>query len=88
LQNCFICCYPGRTEIAQELQELATSLGGQLPLPTVPWKYVLIKELFGFAAAHHTQLYYNQVKCSMLRGWDKIMHSVERLDRPSAKTIG
>jgi glycosyltransferase involved in cell wall biosynthesis len=88
LQNCFICCYPGRAEIAQELQELAGSLGGQLPLPTVPWKYALIKELFGFAAAYHTQLYYNQVKCSVLRGWDKIMYSVERLNMSSANRIG
>jgi glycosyltransferase involved in cell wall biosynthesis len=88
LQNCFIYCYPGRPDIIHELQELAASLGGQLSLPKVSWKYALIKELVGFAAANRTQLHYNQVKCSMLRGWDKIMYSVERLDRPSAKTIG
>lgn len=87
LQNCFICCYPGRAEIAQELKELATSLGGELPPPPVPWKYALINELFGFATAHHTQLYYNQVKSSVLRGWDKMMYSVERLNLSSADRI-
>lgn len=88
LQNCFICCYPGKAEIAQELQQLASSLGSQLPLPTVPWKYALIRKLFGFAAAHHAQLYYNQVKCSLLREWDKIMYSVERLNMSSANQKG
>jgi glycosyltransferase involved in cell wall biosynthesis len=50
--------------------------------------YALIRKLFGFAAAKRTQLYYNFGKLSALTAWDKIMHSVERLDRRSAKTIG
>ena len=73
LQNCFIYCYPGRPDIVDELQELAASLGGQLSLPRVSWKYALIKELVGFAAANRYAADDNQVKCSMLRGWDKIM---------------
>lgn len=81
LQNCFTYYYPERPDIVQELQQVATSLGGQLSVPEVSWKYALIKELFGFAAAHRTQLYYNQIKRSVLGAWDWMMYSFERRGR-------
>ena len=70
--------YPNRPDLVQEAQQLAASLGGRLSLPKASWKYAWIEKLFGFAAAKHTQLYYNRGKSSALRAWDKMMYSVER----------
>ena len=70
--------YPNRPDLLQEAQQLAASLGGRLFLPKASWKYAWIEKLFGFAAAKHAQLSYNQIKSSALRAWDKMMYSVER----------
>jgi glycosyltransferase involved in cell wall biosynthesis len=70
--------YPNRPDLVQEAQQLAAVLGGRLSLPKAPWKFAWIEKLFGFTAAKHTQLYYNQTKCSVLRAWDKMMHSLQR----------
>ncbi len=73
--------YPNRPDLVQEAQQLAASLGGRLSLPKASWKYAWIEKVFGFAAAKHTQLSYNQIKSSALRAWDKMMYSVERNGR-------
>jgi glycosyltransferase involved in cell wall biosynthesis len=73
--------YPNRPDLMQEAQQLADSLGGQLLLPKASWKYAWIEKLFGFAAAKHTQLYYNRGKSSALRAWDKVMYSVDHRSR-------
>jgi len=70
--------YPNRPDLVQEAQQLAADLGGRLSLPKASWKFAWIETLFGFAAAKHTQLHYNQTKCSVLRAWDKMMHSLQR----------
>jgi glycosyltransferase involved in cell wall biosynthesis len=70
--------HPDRPDLVQEAQQLAASLGGRLSLPKASWKYAWIEKLFGFGAAKHTQMYYNQAKSSMLRAWDKMMYSFER----------
>lgn len=83
LRNWLHHLYLGRADILQEAQQLAQSLGGQLYPPRMSWKYAGIEKLFGWAVARHTQLYYNQCKFSVLRVWDKMMYSFERLNRLS-----
>jgi len=70
--------YPNRPDLVQEAQQLADILGGQLSLPKTSWKYAWIERLFGFAAAKHTQMYFNQAKSFALRAWDRMMYSLER----------
>ena len=67
--------YPNRPDLMQEAQQLAESLGGQLSFPKASWKYAWIEKLFGFEAAKHTQFYYNCVRSSALRAWDRMMYS-------------
>jgi glycosyltransferase involved in cell wall biosynthesis len=69
--------YPERPDLVEEAQQLAATLGGRLSIPNTSWKYAWIEKLFGFAAAKHTQFYYNQVKSFALRAWDKMMFSVD-----------
>ena len=78
LNTWFPIFYPNRPDLMQEAQQLAASLGSQLPLPKATWKYAWVEKLFGFAAAKHTQSYYNRTKSSALRAWDKMMYSLER----------
>jgi glycosyltransferase involved in cell wall biosynthesis len=70
--------YPERLDIVKQLEQLASSLGGQLKAPRLSWKYAWIEKLFGFAAAKHARLSYNQVKSSALSAWDRMMYSIDR----------
>jgi glycosyltransferase involved in cell wall biosynthesis len=81
LQTWFPIFYPERPDLVQKAQQLATSLGGRLSLPKASWKYAWIEKLFGFEAAKHTKLSYNQAKSSALRAWDKMMYSVDHRSR-------
>lgn len=70
--------HPNRPDLVGEARQLADSLGGTLRIPKASWKYASIERLFGFGAAKHVQLLYNQVKSSALRAWDRAMFAVER----------
>jgi hypothetical protein len=78
LQTWLSTFYPDRPDIVKQLEQLASTLGGQLKASRLSWKYAWIERLFGFAAARHAQLYYNRAKSSALRAWDKMMYSFER----------
>src|SRR5262249_162152 len=58
--------YPECPGLVQKAELAAASLGGRLSIPTASWKYAWIEKLFGFAAAKHSQMYYNQGKASAL----------------------
>lgn len=77
LQTCFFYFYPERPDLVEQMRQLAADLGGELQRPRLSWKYAWIEKLLGFAAAKHTQLYYNQGKSCALRAWDKLMYSFE-----------
>ena len=69
--------YSERPDIVQQLEQLASTVGGQLRAPCLPWKYAWIKKLFGFGAARQTDLCYNRVKSSALRAWDRTMYAFD-----------
>ena len=77
LQNWLINFYPERPDIVEDLQELARSLGGQLEVPRLRWKYAWIAPLCGWRAAKQAQFALPQLKASLLRGWDDAMHKFE-----------
>jgi glycosyltransferase involved in cell wall biosynthesis len=78
LQNWLPHFYPNRPEIVEEAGQLAWSIGGELRLPKASWKYAWIERVFGFAAARGVRLYYNQLKSSGFRLWDRMMYALER----------
>lgn len=77
LQTWFHYFYPKRADIMAQAQALAQELGGQLAVPSLPWKYAWIHRLFGWDAAKRVQVSYNQSKSSAIRAWDKLMYSLE-----------
>jgi glycosyltransferase involved in cell wall biosynthesis len=73
--------YPERPDIVEELQKLARTLGGQLELPRLRWKYAWIKALFGWGPAKRAQLVMPALKASWLRSWDRAMYNLEKAGR-------
>jgi len=70
--------YPERPDVVSEAENLARELGGRLHPPGFTWKYAWIKTLFGWSAAKHFQLRYNNWKNSGLRALDKALLPLER----------
>jgi glycosyltransferase involved in cell wall biosynthesis len=88
LQTCFFYFYPERPDLVEQMRQLAADVGGELQLPRLSWKYVWIEKLLGFAAAKHTQLYYNQGKSYALRAWDELIHWFEsRRKGPECESV-
>jgi len=87
LQNWLMNFYPERPDLVEELKVLAASLGGQLEVPRLRWKYAWIRPLFGWGPAKHAQFVLPQFKASLLRSWDRAMYGLEKttLDRSSAE---
>jgi glycosyltransferase involved in cell wall biosynthesis len=69
--------YPERADLVEHARKFARSLGGNLEMPRLSWKYSWIQKLFGWPAAKAAQLRYNILKASVLRGWDKFLHCCE-----------
>ena len=69
--------YPERPDIVAELDKLARTLGGQLEMPRLRWKYAWIKHLFGWGAAKQAQMVFPQLKASMTRFWDGAIYQLE-----------
>jgi glycosyltransferase involved in cell wall biosynthesis len=81
LQNWLPTFHPDRPDLVEEAHKLAENLGGRLSIPKASWKYAWIEKLFGFGAAKHSQLYYNQCKCRLLRAWDRLLYSFDHRGR-------
>jgi hypothetical protein len=78
LQNRLSYFYPERLDIAKQISALAEELGGEVSVPTLPWKYRPIKAAFGWPAAKRCRFAVSDVKHSMKRRWDNLLYEVER----------
>lgn len=76
LQTWLIHFHPNRPDLVARAQKLARSLGGELQLPTLSWKYDWIRVLFGWPAAKRAQIRYNERKSRLLTIWDKALFRV------------
>jgi glycosyltransferase involved in cell wall biosynthesis len=77
LQNWFITFYPERLDIVEEAQSAAKSLGGQLEIPQLPWKYSWIRKLFGWGPAKRARLLFPNVRWSVTKYWDKTLFRIQ-----------
>ncbi len=78
LQNWLVFFYPGRLDLANQAQELARSLGGDLRVPRLSWKYSWIESLFGWPLARRAQVLLPQLRWSAQRSWDRTLFCLER----------
>jgi len=86
LQSRFLRFYPERLTFVNELQELASSLGGRLEAPRLPWHYSCMQKVFGWTVTKRTRQYYNRLKSSVIRSWDQALFHLEH--RKLATTAG
>ena len=80
LQSYMILFYPNRPDLVNTAQEIARSFGGQLGLPTLPWKYALVQKMFGWQAAKTLQIRGNRFKANILEAWDKALFALQSRD--------
>ena len=63
--------------IASEMQALAAQVEGHLEPPRLRWKYAWMKPVFGWKVAKWGQMWFPEVKSSLIRHWDKAMYRLE-----------
>jgi hypothetical protein len=78
LQNWLIIFYPERTDIVEELEKLARSLGGRLEMPRLRWKYAWIEPFFGWGPAKLAERVLPEFRSFLMRSWDKWMYTLEK----------
>ena len=83
LQTWLVYFYPNRPDLVKEAEEMATSLGGKLQLPSLSWKYSWIAALFGRQQAKRASVVLPRIKWSMIRRWDKILFKSKAANRKS-----
>lgn len=86
LQNWMMFFYPGRLDIFRQAEDLAKSLGGELQIPRLSWKYSWIEPIFGRSQARRAQIVLPRIKWSLVRGWDKTLFRLE--NRKLADGVG
>ena len=77
LQNWMGSFYPERRDIFEQATETARSLGGELQIPRLSWKYTWIKVIFGWPLARRAQRFLPNLKWSLIRLWDKSLFRLE-----------
>ena len=81
LQNWLLNFYPEMPDLVERANALALGLGGQLTPPKLSCKYAWIQKTLGWSTAKVSQLYYNQLKTSFARQWDKTLFRLASLAR-------
>jgi glycosyltransferase involved in cell wall biosynthesis len=78
LQTRFINFYPEEAALVKQLEQLAATLGGQLQIPRLSWKYSWMQKVFGWTVTKRTWQRYNRWKFCVSRSWDKAFFHLER----------
>jgi glycosyltransferase involved in cell wall biosynthesis len=80
--------YPDRLDIVKQAQQIAATLGGQLEMPRLRWKYAWIQRLAGFEVAKRASLFMPNLKWGLIRIWDKMLSRLERQKLASRTGLG
>ena len=68
-----------RPDLIQRIDRVSRELGGHLVPPRPSPRYAWIHGLFGLEAAMKSQRWYNSVKWSAARAWDRGLFAIERM---------
>jgi GT2 family glycosyltransferase len=80
--------YPEQSELLDEMDKLARTLGGSLSTPKISWKYHPVEVIFGMKTARSVMCRWNAVKLSALKNWDGLLYNaMERRRKGSDTTL-
>ncbi len=79
LQTRFLRFYPEHIAFVNQLQQLAATLGGQLEVPRLPWKYSWMQKVIGWTMVKHIRLRYNQWKWAVVGSWDRTLSCFDKI---------
>jgi O-antigen/teichoic acid export membrane protein/glycosyltransferase involved in cell wall biosynthesis len=77
LQTSLLCFYPEKTDIVTQAEQLADELGGRLATPCLSWKYLWLKQMFGWRLAKMGQQVLLRIRWSVERFWEEVLFRVE-----------
>ncbi len=86
LQIRFIHFYPEQLALIEQLQQLAASLGGQLQIPRLPWKYSMMRSVLGWTLTKRFRHCYNRWKAFLLRFFDRTLFYLQRASQDSSSS--
>jgi hypothetical protein len=69
--------YPNRLDLVEKAEALAQSLGGELKVPRLGWKYGWIQKLFGWGIARRASICVPRLRWNVVRLWDRACYSLE-----------
>lgn len=87
LQTWLVHFHPERPDIVEEAYRIAASLGGELSLPRLSWKYAWLKSLFGWRVAKSAQLTYNAQKIAVRTTLDGLLARCQRGNNTAADEL-
>ncbi|HEY1805454.1 MAG TPA: glycosyltransferase [Terracidiphilus sp.] len=77
IQNWAGIFYPERMDIFGQAEELVKSLGGELRIPQLSWKYSWIDAMFGRPQAKRAQTMLPRIKWALIRRLDKALYQMD-----------
>lgn len=69
--------YPNRPELVEVLRGMAEELGGKLDAPILPFKYEVLRRLFGWHVAKQAQVTLPPIRWAVARSLDRVMWRME-----------
>jgi hypothetical protein len=77
LQNFMPYFYPEKSELLEEINKLATQLGGKLVPPRLGWKSELMGRVFGPKRGKEGMIALRKLKMAALVKWDSVMYRLD-----------
>jgi glycosyltransferase involved in cell wall biosynthesis len=87
LRNCLIYFYPEKSAIVEQTEAIARELGDRLGEPILSWKYVWLKDLFGWEFAKEVQVAMRKVRWRVARKLDGMLFKTEMLQEQPEQTV-
>ena len=78
LQKRLIRFYPENAALVEQLQEMATRLGGRLEVPYLPPRYAWMRKMFGWRFTKRFRRRYNRTKALVTRAVDNVLFRLTR----------
>ena len=77
LQDGLVDFYPERTDIIEQMRQLAAELGGHLDVPRLAWKYASISAVFGPSVARRARVFLPRIRWAAARLLDRVRFAFE-----------